>query len=279
MDMKEYAHNVEQALHMIREQVDFVPRAALILGSGLGSLADAVQDPIVIPYENIPHWRSSTAPGHAGRLVCGKMSGLPVVVMQGRLHGYEGYTPLETTFPIRVLGLWGVKTLIVTNASGGINTDYRSGDIVLIEDHINFTGANPLTGPNVEEWGPRFPDMTEAYNRALMALAEEAAASLGIPVHRGVYIGMSGPSYETPAEIRMARAMGADVVGMSTVHPVIVANHMGMNVCGISCVSNPAAGLSAEKLSGQAVVEEMMRTANKLSAIVQKMFALMQARG
>ncbi|MBP5212382.1 MAG: purine-nucleoside phosphorylase, partial [Pyramidobacter sp.] len=156
MDMKEYAQNVQQALRMIRERVDFVPRAALILGSGLGSLADAVQDPIVIPYEDIPHWQSATAPGHAGRLVCGKLGGLPVVVMQGRLHGYEGYTPLETTFPVRVFGVWGVKTLVVTNASGGINPAYHSGDIVLIEDHINFTGMNPLTGPNNEEWGPRF---------------------------------------------------------------------------------------------------------------------------
>ena len=259
MDMKEYAHNVEQALHMIREQVDFVPRAALILGSGLGSLADAVQDPIVIPYENIPHWRSSTAPGHAGRLVCGKLSGLPVVVMQGRLHGYEGYTPLETTFPIRVLGLWGVKTLIVTNASGGINTDYRSGDIVLIEDHINFTGRNPVVGTDPDEIAFRFFSMKDAYDPDLRKLAMEIAKREGITVHEGVYLGLLGPSFETPAEIRAFRAWGADTVAMSVCEEVIAARHVGMKVFGMSLCSNMACGIEGASPSDEEVFEVAMR--------------------
>ena len=178
MDMKNYVDAVNEATDFIRTKVNFVPRAALILGSGLGDLADAVADPVVIHYGDIPHWKKSTAPGHAGRLVCGTLSGVPVVVMQGRLHGYEGYRPQETTFPVRVFGCWGVKTLIVTNACGGVNWQFSAGDVALITDHINLTGKNPLTGPNVPQWGPRFPDMSEAYSRRLIDLAEKAALSL-----------------------------------------------------------------------------------------------------
>lgn len=271
MDMKNYVDAVNEATDFIRSKVNFVPRAALILGSGLGDLADAVADPVVIHYGDIPHWKKSTAPGHAGRLVCGTLSGVPVVVMQGRLHGYEGYRPQETTFPVRVFGCWGVKTLIVTNACGGVNWQFSAGDVALITDHINLTGKNPLTGPNVPQWGPRFPDMSEAYSRRLIDLAEKAARSLGQIVRRGVYIGMSGPSYETPAEIRMARALGADLVGMSTVHEVIAANHMGMEVCGISCVSNLAAGMRLVRLSEEEVLHQMALASDRISALIRKL--------
>ncbi len=271
MDMKNYVDAVNEATDFIRTKVNFVPRAALILGSGLGDLADAVADPVVIHYGDIPHWKKSTAPGHAGRLVCGTLSGVPVVVMQGRLHGYEGYRPQETTFPVRVFGCWGVKTLIVTNACGGVNWQFSAGDVALITDHINLTGKNPLTGPNVPQWGPRFPDMSEAYSRRLIDLAEKAARSLGQIVRRGVYIGMSGPSYETPAEIRMARALGADLVGMSTVHEVIAANHMGMEVCGISCVSNLAAGMRLVRLSEEEVLHQMALASDRISALICKL--------
>lgn len=271
MDMKNYVDAVNEATDFIRSKVNFVPRAALILGSGLGDLADAVADPVVIHYGDIPHWKKSTAPGHAGRLVCGTLSGVPVVVMQGRLHGYEGYRPQETTFPVRVFGCWGVKTLIVTNACGGVNWQFSAGDVALITDHINLTGKNPLTGPNVPQWGPRFPDMSEAYSRRLIDLAEKAARALGQIVRRGVYIGMSGPSYETPAEIRMARALGADLVGMSTVHEVIAANHMGMEVCGISCVSNLAAGMRLVRLSEEEVLHQMALASDRISALICKL--------
>lgn len=276
MDVKKYAADVAAAVAEIKKRVPFVPSVALILGSGLGSLAADVKDPVIIPYAEIPGWKTSTAPGHAGRLVCGTLAGLPVVVMQGRLHGYEGYTPWETTFPVRVFGDWGVKTLIVTNASGAVNWNYASGDVALIVDHINLTGVNPLTGANNPDWGPRFPDMTEAYSRELMSLAERAAANLGLTLQKSVYLGLAGPSYETPAEIRMARALGADLVGMSTVHEVIVANHMGMRVCGISCVSNLAAGMREVKLSEHEVLDEMSKAAGKISALVAEILSLMR---
>lgn len=276
MDIKAYAQGVTEALDTIKAKVNYLPRAALILGSGLGQLADAIQDPIVIPYGEIPHWKTSTAPGHAGRLVCGTLSGVPIVAMQGRLHGYEGYTPQETTFPIRVFGQWGIKVLILTNASGAINTLYKSGDVAVITDHINLTGANPLTGPNNAEWGPRFPDMSEAYSRRLITAADHAARALGIQLKKSVYIGLAGPSYETPAEIRMAHTLGADLVGMSTVHETIVANHMGMEVCAISCVSNLAAGLRPVKLSEEEVLRESARAAQKISNLICRILVMMK---
>ena len=278
MNLNEYVKSVDTALDAIKSRVPFVPRVAIILGSGLGQLADAVEAPVVIPYGEIPGWKTSTAPGHVGRLVCGEICGVPVVVMQGRLHCYEGYTPWETTFPVRVFALWGVKTLIVTNASGGVAWDYSAGDVALIADHINMTGANPLSGPNNPEWGPRFPDMSEAYSRRLIGLFKEAASSLGLPLHESVYLGLAGPSYETPAEIRMARALGADLVGMSTVHEVIVANHMGMKVCGISCVSNQAAGMNGGKLSHQEVLDEMARSAQKVASLIAGALKLLRER-
>ena len=244
--MKEYSACVAAAFAAVKARVPFVPQVAIILGSGLGELAEAVNDPIIIPYGEIPGWKVSTAPGHIGRLLCGTIGGVPVVVMQGRLHCYEGYTPWETTLPVRVFGLWGVKTLIVTNASGGVNWDYSAGDVALITDHINLTGLNPLTGPNNTEWGPRFPDMSEAYSKRLLSIAKEAAAAL----------------------------QGADIVGMSTVHEVIAANHMGMEVCGISCVSNQAAGMNGGKLSHQEVLDQMSRSSEKVAYLISKMLEL-----
>lgn len=267
---------VQEALSAIKNRITVRPKIALILGSGLGSLADNIKTAQVLPFEEIPHWPSSTAPGHAGRLVAGTMHGIPVVVMQGRIHYYEGYTMQQVTFPERVFGCWGIKTLIVTNASGGVNYTLQPGDLMLITDHISRM-PNPLIGTNVEAWGPRFPDMTHTYSPRLIALAEDAAKSLGILTRRGVYIGFTGPSYETPAEIRMARILGADAVGMSTIPEVIVANHMGMEVCGISCVANFAAGMTGNKLTAQEVLDEMNRSASKLTSLVSELVAQIAA--
>jgi purine-nucleoside phosphorylase len=245
------------------------PRVGIILGSGLGGVAEAVEGADVIPYEEIPRWPRSTAIGHAGRLVLGTLEGVPVAVMQGRAHYYEGYSMAEVTFPVRVLGELGIGALVATNASGGINLGYRPGDLVAIYDHINFMGTNPLMGPNEEKWGPRFPDMTYAYDREYIELMEDAARDERISLHKGVYMAFSGPSYETPAEIRMARVLGADVVGMSTAPEVIAANHMSVRVAAISCVSNFAAGVKSEKLHHQEVLDGMARAADSLCRLIR----------
>ncbi len=269
----EVKRRVEEALEYIKKNVATMPEAAVVLGSGLGKVAEEMHDAVVIPYEEIPHWPRSTAPGHAGRLAIGLLGGKLVALMQGRAHYYEGYSMEEVTFPVRVFGRWGIPVYIATNASGGIHYGLRPGDLVLVCDHINFMGTNPLRGPNVEEWGPRFPDMTYAYDQRLLSLAEEVAAKEGILVKRGIYIAFPGPSYETPAEIRMARAMGADVVGMSTVPEVIVANHMGMKVCAISCVANYAAGMEAKRLTHEEVLaateEASLRMARLLRGLIE----------
>ena len=231
------------------------PRIAVILGSGLGAFADELTGSVSIPYADIPDWPRSTAIGHAGRLVAGKINGIDVVVLAGRVHLYEGYTAQQVTFGIRVLGLLGIQSLVVTNAAGGIGSHLGRGGVVLITDHINLQGANPLIGPNDEALGARFPDMTEAYSKAYRATAHKVAQDLGYKLQEGVYAALTGPSYETPAEIRYLKAIGADLVGMSTVPEVIVANHMGIKVLGISVVTNLAAGISKEKLSHKEVLE------------------------
>jgi purine-nucleoside phosphorylase len=231
------------------------PKVAVILGSGLGAFADELTDAVSISYTDIPDWPRSTAIGHAGRLVFGKVDGVDVVVMAGRVHLYEGYTPQQVTFGIRVLGLLGISSLVVTNAAGGIGSQLGRGGVVLISDHINLQGANPLIGPNDEALGARFPDMTEAYFKAYRTIAHKAARDLGITLQEGVYAALTGPNYETPAEIRYLRTIGADLVGMSTAPEVIVANHMGIKVLGISVVTNLAAGISGEKLSHKEVLE------------------------
>jgi purine-nucleoside phosphorylase len=254
------------------------PDIGMILGSGLGGVADAISDAITIPYEEIPYWPRTTALGHAGRLVIGSLEGMTVVAMQGRVHYYEGYSMDEVTFPVRILGELGIKTLIATNASGGINLGYKPGDLVAIYDHINYMGINPLIGANNEQWGPRFPDMTYAYDRGYITMLENAAREERVTLHKGVYIAFTGPSYETPAEIRMARTMGADLVGMSTVPEVIAANHMGIKVAGISCVSNYAAGVTPEKLHHQAVLDGMTRAAESMVRLIRAFLRALAAK-
>ena len=251
----------DAALQYIQSRIARPPTVAVVLGSGLGGFAEGLSEPIRIPYEEIPGWPHSTAEGHAGVLVAGRIGAVDVAVLSGRAHLYEGYTPAQVTFALRVLGGLGVRTAVFTNAAGGINPAYQRGGLVLITDHVNLQGSNPLVGPNDDSVGPRFPDMSEAYSSRLRAVAREVAAGVGVRLEEGVYAAMLGPSYETPAEIRFLRAIGADLVGMSTVPEVIVANHMGLRVLAISCVTNMAAGMQPEKISHQEVLEtgEMVR--------------------
>jgi purine-nucleoside phosphorylase len=231
------------------------PRLSIVLGSGLGAFADELTDRLEVPYADIPHWPASTAVGHAGRLVFGKLDQLDMVAMAGRVHLYEGYSPQQVTFGVRVLAQLGVRSMVFTNAAGGINLKLGRGGLVLISDHINLQGSNPLAGPNNDLLGPRFPDMSEAYSARYREIARTAAQELDIPLSEGVYAAMLGPSYETPAEIRYLRTIGADVVGMSTVPEVIVANHMGVHVLGISCVTNMAAGILPQRIHHEEVLE------------------------
>ena len=263
-----YTEKIVEALKFLTKEVAIKPTLGLILGSGLGSLAESMKDPKIIPYNEIPHWPHSTAPGHAGKLLFGELEGISTVIMQGRVHYYEGYKMEEVIFPVRVLGLFGIKTLIVTNASGGINRDIPPGGIVAIEDHINFMGSNPLIGENDEDLGLRFPDMSEAYDKEYIEKLFTAAKKENIKLNKGIYIAFSGPSFETPAEIRMARVLGADAVGMSTVPEVIAANHMGIRVCGISCVANAAAGISENKLTHKEVLATMEKSSNSICRLI-----------
>lgn len=234
---------IDAAAEFLRPRLKVQPRFSLILGSGLNPLAEAVEDAVRIPYGQIPHWPPSTVKGHEGRLVIGTLEGQPILVMQGRIHFYEGYSMSQVTFPIRVMQRLGIEILIVTNAAGAINPDFVPGDVMLITDHINLIGmggANPLVGPNLDAFGVRFPDMSQAYDRALQAVARQVAAEEGILLREGVYVGLAGPSFETPAELRFLRLIGADAVGMSTVPEVIVARHGGTRVLGLSGISNKA---------------------------------------
>jgi len=260
---------LEEAVGWLRERTSLSPRVGVVLGSGLGGFASCLTDRLEIPYETIPHWPVSTAEGHAGRLVLGRLGELPVAVMAGRVHLYEGYRPDQVVFGVRVLGRLGARALVLTNAAGGINPAFQRGLLVLISDHINLQGANPLVGPNEESLGPRFPDMTEAYSVRLRQIARETAAELGIPVAEGVYAAMLGPSYETPAEIRFLRIICADLVGMSTVPEVIAARHMGLSVLAISCVTNMAAGLAPGPLSHREVLETGEIVRDRLSRLLE----------
>jgi purine-nucleoside phosphorylase len=260
----------------IRETVDSIriycqqqPVLGLILGSGLGSYADSFRDQSVIPFSNLPHFPSSTVLGHSGNLILGNAEGVPAVALQGRVHLYEGYSAAEVAFPVRILGALGIRQLIVTNAAGGINTAFGPGDLMLITDHINLTGVNPLTGPNMDQLGPRFPDMSEAYDIAMRGVALDVGRRKGIILREGVYMGLRGPSFETPAEIRMCRTLGADAVGMSTVPEVIVANHMGIRVLGISCITNMAAGILPQKLAHEEVMDTTQRVSEKFQSLLQ----------
>nr|WP_239094095.1 purine-nucleoside phosphorylase [Bacillus sp. B15-48] len=246
---------VKEAVQFLKEKFPTQPKIGLILGSGLGVLADEIEESVKISYRKIPNFPVSTVEGHAGQLVFGTLNGVTVVAMQGRFHYYEGYSMEKVTFPVRVMKQLGIETLIVTNAAGGVNEEFTPGDLMLISDHINNMGTNPLIGPNDSEIGPRFPDMSEAYSRELRKLAKDIAARLNIKVKEGVYIGNSGPAYETPAEVRMARFFGGDAVGMSTVPEVMVARHSNMKVLGISCISNMAAGILDQPLTHEEVIE------------------------
>ncbi|KAB8138389.1 purine-nucleoside phosphorylase [Gracilibacillus oryzae] len=248
-------NQINESAQYIKQKISSMPEIGLILGSGLGVLADELVDTTVIDYGEIPHFPVSTVEGHHGRLVFGKLENVNVVVMQGRFHFYEGYSLEQVTFPVRVFQLLGMKQLIVTNAAGGINENFSAGDLMIITDHINNLGTNPLIGSNEITLGVRFPDMSQAYDKELIAIAKKSAAKLGIQTKEGVYVANTGPSYETPAEVRMLRTLGGDAVGMSTVPEVIIANHAKMRVLGISCISNMAAGILDQPLSHQEVIE------------------------
>ena len=244
-------------------------KVGVILGSGLGWFADTLENRVETPYSDIPGWPVSTAGGHAGKLVTGRLGEIELVVAAGRAHLYEGYTAQQVAHPIRELARRGVTSLVVTNAAGGINLSYKPGDLVLISDHINMMGVNPLTGPNDEAFGPRFPDMSEAYSCEYRSIAKQAGAHLGMTLQEGVYAAVLGPSYETPAEIRSLRTLGADLVGMSTVPEVIAASHLGIKVLGISCVTNMAAGILPQKLTHSEVIETGERVKDTLAALLR----------
>lgn len=271
---KRSAVRMKDIVEYIEEKLPEKPEIGLILGSGLGVLADRMEGAVRIPYRDIPHFPVSTVEGHAGELVSGRAAGRPVILMNGRFHLYEGYDAKTVALPVRVMRALGIRTLVVTNAAGGVNTSFEPGDLMLIEDHINLTFQSPLIGMNDDTLGPRFPDMTEAYSRRLREIAANTAEELGIKLVKGVYAGLLGPSYETPAEIRMLRTLGADAVGMSTVNEVIAARHLGMEVLGISCISNMAAGILPQPLSHQEVIETGEKVKEKflnlVMAILQK---------
>lgn len=249
---------------------DPLATVAVVLGSGLGHVADIVleNEGKAVEYGAMPHFPSSSVEGHKGRLVAGRVGGARVLLMQGRVHRYEGYSAQQVVFPIRVLHALGVRRLVVTNAAGGLGEGFAAGDLMLIEDHLNLTGDNPLVGSNDTHFGPRFPDMSDAYSAKLRDVADKVASERGVPLRRGVYAGLLGPSYETPAEIRMLRTLGASAVGMSTVHEVIAANHLGMEVLGLSCITNLAAGISRDKLSHDDVKETASRVGEAFAGLV-----------
>jgi purine-nucleoside phosphorylase len=259
----------ESAAQFLLLETTLCPTIGLVLGSGLGSFADELSDATRIPYANIPYFPVSTAIGHAGQMVIGNVGNVPVAAMQGRVHLYEGYSSNEVAFPIRVLGRMGIRALILTNAAGGINLQYKQGALVVISDHINLQGTNPLVGQNDDGMGPRFPDMTQAYYKPYREITLRAAGRLRNKVHEGVYAGLLGPSYETPAEIRYLRAIGADLVGMSTIPEVIAARHMGIKVLAISCVTNMAAGISDEVLKHEDVLATGERVKGDFVALLR----------
>ncbi|MDR3121298.1 MAG: purine-nucleoside phosphorylase [Clostridiales bacterium] len=286
---------INESAAYIRERLGgAAPEIAVVLGSGLGGFADQLQNAVVIPYRDIPHFPRSTAPGHKGNIVVGEFTqnrgapsqlrnappqnhGARILCMQGRFHLYEGYTMSEATYHIRVMRALGVKKLILTNASGGMEPMWQAGELMLILDHINFMGQNPLVGPNLGEFGPRFPDMTYAYDPQMRDVARRAASELSIRLREGVYVGFTGPSYETPAEIRMFRALGASAVGMSTVPETIVANHCGIKVCGISCITNLAAGILDQPLTEGEVIETAGRSGPVFESLIQRTVELLSA--
>jgi purine-nucleoside phosphorylase len=264
-----YYDDVQEAVDVIRARVPAVPDIAVVLGSGLGDFANTLDAAVSMPYDELPHWPASRVIGHEGRLAIGHARGRLIAALAGRCHAYEGHDLRTVTFAIRVLGLLGVKTLILTNAAGGVNTGFLQGALMVIDDHINLMGGNPLVGANETRFGPRFPDMTEVYSSRLRGIADEAGRELSLVLPHGVYVGLLGPSYETPAEIRYLRAIGVDAVGMSTVPEAIVARHMGMDVLGISCISNMAAGVLPQPLNHDDVMETTRRVRGQFIALLE----------
>jgi len=262
--------NAQAAAHFLLGQTPLRPKIGLVLGSGLGGFADELTDVTRIPYTNIPFFPRSTAVGHAGQLAIGQAAGIPVAAMQGRVHLYEGYSAQEVAFPMRVFDCMNIRAVILTNAAGGINQEYKQGALVVLTDHINLQGHNPLVGPNDERFGPRFPDMTQAYWKPYREIALAAARKLGKPLYQGVYAALLGPNYETPAEIRYLRTIGADLVGMSTVLEVIAARHMGLKVLAISCVTNMAAGILDQVLNHQEVLDTGERVKGDFVALLRE---------
>jgi purine-nucleoside phosphorylase len=258
------------ASDFIDSRITVNPRIAVVLGSGLGGFTDAINNRTEIPYREIPGWPQSTAIGHAGKLVVGTVEGVPVAALSGRAHLYEGYTAEQAVYGLRALWNLGMQSVVLTNAAGGVKASYNPGQLVLISDHINLLGQNPLTGPNDESLGPRFPDMSEAYSKRYREIAREAGKAMGLELAEGVYAALPGPSYETPAEIRYLRTIGADLVGMSTVPEAIAANHMGMKVLGISCVTNHAAGVTEQKLDHKEVLEVGERMKDTLIGLLRR---------
>jgi purine-nucleoside phosphorylase len=258
-----------EAAEWVRRAIGDVPDTAVILGSGLGNMADALQGAVAVHYEQIPHWPPARVVGHDGRLVAGTLRGRRLLALAGRAHLYEGHSAEAVTFATRVLGVLGVRTLLLTNAAGGVNASLPQGALMIVDDHLNLTGTNPLAGPNDDRFGPRFPDMSDVYSPRLRRIADEAARERGVPVHHGVYAGLLGPSYETPAEIRYLRTCGADAVGMSTVPEAIVARHMGMDVLAISCITNMAAGVLGDPVAHEEVVTVARRAGAQFVSLLE----------
>jgi purine-nucleoside phosphorylase len=268
-----YYDHVKEAAEAIRARIPAVPDAAIVLGSGLGDFAGSLGRAVSMPYGELPHWPAARVVGHEGRLVVGESRGRTIAALAGRCHVYEGHDLQTVTFAVRALGLLGVKTLVLTNAAGGVNTGFTQGALMIIDDHLNLIGSNPLAGPNDERFGPRFPDMSEVYSSRLRRLADEAGADLKMRLPHGVYAALLGPSYETPAEIRYLRTIGADAVGMSTVPEAIVARHMGLDVLGVSCISNMAAGVLPQPLHHDEVMETTRRVRGQFIALLEGIIA------
>ena len=269
--MNQMMEKLNRCVETIREKTSFQPEVALVLGSGLGGFGELVEEAIRIPYASLPGFPVSTVPGHAGQFILGYVRGVPVIVMQGRVHYYEGYPMEDVVMPIRIMGMLGAKKLILTNAAGGVNTAFTPGDLMLLEDHISAFVPSPLRGENLDALGTRFPDMSCVYDIPLRQAAEEAAGSRGIALQKGVYLQWQGPNYESPAEIRMFRTLGADAVGMSTVCEAIAARHMGLRVCAVSCITNMACGILPQPLSHQEVQETASRVRDKFESLVLEM--------
>lgn len=264
----DYMKRIKESINYIEKKCNQKPEIGLILGSGLGGLGDKIESPTIIAYNEIPNFPVSTVEGHKGQLIIGELGGKAVIAMQGRFHYYEGYPLKDVVFPVRVMMSLGIENLIVTNAAGGVDKNFSPGDLMIIKDHINFTGKNPLIGKNLDELGPRFVDMTRAYDKELIELAKKTGDKLNIPLKEGVYMWFTGPTYETPAEIKLARTLGASAVGMSTVPEVIVASHQGVKVLGISCITNMAAGILDKPLNHEEVIETSMKVKEKFEKLV-----------